>query len=138
MAFHYRRAPVADEALRRLDQAVAVALAADQLDLERFDGRLIVELRPTGAGGKGAAVGRLLAEHQPTSVLALGDDRSDAEGFAVLRAERDAGRLAVLTVGVHDRQATPRELLDAADVMLATPHDASRLLSALATILEAG
>ena len=114
------------------------ALAAGRIDLERFDGRLIVELRPTGAGGKGAAVGRLLEELEPASVLAMGDDRSDAEGFRVLRAERAAGRLAALCVGVHDRHATPTELLDAADLMLATPRDAGRLLSALATILEAG
>ena len=92
------------------------------LGLERFDGRLIVELRPIGAGGKGEAVGRLLAELAPASVLAMGDDRSDAEGFVLLSEWRAAGRLAALNVGIHDRHATPPELVAAADVMLAAPR----------------
>ncbi|MGH2513671.1 MAG: trehalose-phosphatase, partial [Candidatus Limnocylindrales bacterium] len=101
------------------------------------DGRLIVELRPIGAGGKGAAVGRLLAELEPVSVLALGDDRSDAEGFRLLRSERTASRLVALTIGVHDRLATPVEVIEAADVMLSAPRDAGRLLGALVRILAA-
>ena len=80
-------------------------------------------------------MGRLVAEYGPASVLALGDDVSDAEGFRLLAAERAAGRLAALSVGIHDRIATPTEVLAAADVMLDTPRDAARLLAALATIL---
>jgi trehalose 6-phosphate phosphatase len=138
VAFHYRRAPDPERAGQQIGRAVDELLAADGLGLERFDGRLIVELRPIGAGGKGAAVGRLLAELGPRSVLALGDDRSDAEGFVLLAQERAAGRLAALNVGIHDRTATPPELIAAADVMLAAPRDAARLLSALATELERG
>ncbi len=135
VAFHYRQAPVAEEAFRLVDEAVGEALAG-RTELERFDGRLIIELRPAGAGGKGAAVARLVAELEPASVLALGDDRSDAEAFRVLASERAAGRLAALNVGVHDRRATPPELLEAADVMLASPRDAGRLLAELARIVE--
>lgn len=136
VAFHYRQAPDRAAAGRLIGTAVDQRLAADGLDLERSDGRLIVELHPTGAGGKGAAVVRLLAELRPQSVLAMGDDRSDAEGFRVLASERAAGRLAALNVGIHDRTDTPPDLVAAADVMLAAPHDAARLLSALATELE--
>lgn len=137
VALHYRQAPDPGEAGRLLGSAVDRALAGE-VDLERFDGRMIVELRPAGAGGKGAAIARLLTELRPSSVLALGDDRSDVEGFRVLLAERTAGRLAALTVGVHDRLETPPELLDTADLMLPEPRDAGRLLSALATVLEEG
>jgi trehalose 6-phosphate phosphatase len=136
VALHYRRAPDPDDAGRVIGEAVDLALATGRFDLERFDGRLIVELRPAGAGGKGEAVGRLLAELAPRSVLSLGDDRSDAEGFVLLAQARAAGRLAALNVGIHDRTASPPELVEAADVMLAAPHDAARLLSALATVLE--
>ncbi|HEY7827732.1 MAG TPA: trehalose-phosphatase [Candidatus Limnocylindrales bacterium] len=135
VAFHYRQAPVAATAFRQLDAAVSEALRTERLELERFDGRLIVELRPVGAGGKGAALRRLLAELRPASVLALGDDRSDAEVFEVLRAERSSRRLAALNVGVHDRQATPAAVLEAADVMLARPREAGQLLLALAASL---
>ncbi len=140
VAFHYRQAPVAATAFSQLDAAVSAALQADGLELERFDGRLIVELRPTGAGGKGAAVRRLLDALRPASVLAMGDDRSDAEVFEVLRSERSSGRLAALNVGIQDRLATPDVVVQAADVMLAGPSDAGHLLLALASALirEAG
>ena len=140
VALHYRQAPDQQAAGRAIGAAVDAALAATSpsvgAELERFDGRLIVELRPAGAGGKGAAVGRLLAELAPASVLSIGDDVSDAEGFDVLRAAQAAGRLVSLNAGVHDRHATPPELLAAADVMLAAPRESGRLLGALASVLE--
>jgi trehalose 6-phosphate phosphatase len=136
VAFHYRRAPDPAAAGVLIGRALDERMAAGDLALERFDGRLIVELRPIGAGGKGEAVGRLLAELAPSSVLALGDDRSDAEGFVLLAERRAGGRLAALNVGIHDRSATPPELVAASDVMLPAPRDAARLLSALATELE--
>jgi trehalose 6-phosphate phosphatase len=135
VAFHYRRAPDPQAAFDQIDRAVEAILGADGLELERSDGRLIVELRPLGAGGKGAAVGRLVTEYRPASVLALGDDVSDAEGFRLLAGERAAGRLAALNVGIQDRIATPDEVPAAADVMLDAPREAARLLAALATIL---
>jgi trehalose-phosphatase len=136
VAFHYRRAPDPAEAGRAIGAVVDDRLAAGHLDLERSDGRMIVELRPAGAGGKGAAVERLLAELAPASVLAMGDDRSDVEGFRLLASERGSGLLSALNVGVHDRTATPPELVEAADVMLDTPRDVGRLLNALAGALE--
>jgi trehalose-phosphatase len=135
VAFHYRRAPDPAAAGRLIGEVVDARVAAGGIELERFDGRLIVELRPIGRGGKGEAVGRLLAELRPASVLSLGDDRSDAEGFRLLASERAAGRLAALNVGVHDRLTTTPELVEAADEMLASPRDAARLLSSLAAIL---
>ena len=135
VAFHYRRAPDPPAAGLLIGRAVDELLASGDLALERFDGRLIVELRPIGAGGKGEAVGRLLAKLAPSSVLAMGDDRSDAEGFALLAEWRAAGRLAALNVGIHDRTATPPELIAASDVLLPAPRDAARLLSALANEL---
>jgi trehalose-phosphatase len=137
VGFHYRQASNWADAGRRVVLAVEDGLAGSTA-LERFDGRLNVEFRPAGAGGKRAAMARLVDDLAPSSVLSLGDDRSDAEGFLVLRAARDAGRLAALSVGVHDRVATPAEVIAAADVMLDRPREAARLLSAVATMLEAG
>ena len=137
IGFHYRQASDWADAGRRVIAAVDEGLAGST-ELERFDGRLNVELRPAGAGGKRAAMARLLDELEPSSVLLMGDDRGDAEGFLVLREARASGRLAALSVGVHDRVATPPEVIAAADVMLPSPRAAARLLSALAIRLEGG
>jgi len=138
VAFHFRQASDWHEAGRRVAQAVEDGLAGSTA-MERFDGRLNVELRPAGAGGKRGAMARLIDELAPSSVLSLGDDRGDAEGFLVVRAARSDGRVASgISVGVHDRVATPTEVLAAADVMLGSPREAARLLAALATVLERG
>ena len=137
VAFHYRRAPDPAEAGRAIGAAVDERLAADGLELERFDGRLIVELRPDRRRrqgcGRRAAAGRAGSRRRswPWATTAA---TSRASPWPPER--RAAGRLAALNVGIHDRSATPPELVAAADVMLAAPRDAGRLLNALATELE--
>ena len=68
--------------------------------------------------------------------MAFGDDISDADGFAVLQAERDAGRIHGLAVAVTGPHGMPDEVRAAADVLLDSPRDVARALSALATALE--
>lgn len=130
VAFHYRQAP---------DVAAAgaqVRAAVDQLDpghvLERFPGRRILELRPPGAIAKGEAFRALLADVQPRSVFMLGDDMSDALAFAVLRAEREAGRIDGVAVAIQARAEVPPEVAATADLVLGSPRDAARFLSAIA------
>lgn len=138
VAFHYRAAPDPDAAGVLVDRAVSAHLGAvTPSELERFDLRRIVELRPIGAGGKGAAVARLVAREQPDTALVLGDDRSDAEAFRAVRAAVAAGSLrAALTVAVHAALETPRELAEGADLIVTGPRQAARVLAALATALE--
>jgi trehalose 6-phosphate phosphatase len=137
VAFHFRQAPDPDAALRAIDAALPTALARPGMpDVERYDGRKVVEFRPPGSGGKGAAMRRLLEDESPGSVLVLGDDRSDAEAFAVLLEARAAGLVSGLAVGVHGSVETPPEILGRADLVLGGPHDAARLLSALGRALE--
>ena len=132
VAFHFRAAPDPEVALRDLEAALAAHGAeAEPHGLERFDGRKVLELRPPGAGGKGGAIRALLAEERPGALLVLGDDRSDAEGFRVLRAARERGEVAGLAVAVHGAAETPPELVEAADLVLASTRDAARLLSAV-------
>jgi trehalose 6-phosphate phosphatase len=129
VAFHYRQAP---------DVAVAgdlVRQAVDSLDpngvLERFPGRRILELRPPGAIAKGEAFQALLKELRPASVFMLGDDVSDARAFAVLRTERSAGLTDGVAVAIQARSEVPAEVAANADIVLGSPHDAARFLSAL-------
>jgi trehalose-phosphatase len=129
VAFHYRTAP---------DVAAAGALvraAVDQLDpegvLERFPGRRILELRPFGAVAKGEALTALIDEFRPASVFMLGDDVSDAMAFRALRELRASGVTDGVAVAIQARAEVPAEVLAAADIVLGSPTDATRFLSAL-------
>jgi trehalose 6-phosphate phosphatase len=138
VAFHFRQAPDVDQAREQVLVAIDAAEAAagpNQLGMTRLEGRRIVELRPVGAGGKGAAVERLIERDRPGAVLMLGDDRSDAEGFRVIVEARRRGDLEGVALAVHGARETPPEVNEWADVELATTHDASRILSAVANEL---
>jgi trehalose 6-phosphate phosphatase len=140
VAFHYRAARDPAAALGRIVGAVDERFRNHgDRGFERFDSRRIVEFRPAGAGGKGAAMARLLERERPAAAIVLGADRSDAEAFRVVSAARADGRLgASLAIAVHASVDTPLELVEAADLVLATPREAARSLSALAAALERG
>jgi trehalose-phosphatase len=137
VAFHVRQAE--DRATARAAVEAAIETVDHELpahDLAHYRGRLVVDLRPRTAGGKREAFEGLLAEHRPAAVVAFGDDVSDADGFAVLRAARHAGAIRGLAVGVVGPHGMPDEVRAAADLVLATPFEAARALAALATALE--
>jgi trehalose-phosphatase len=135
VAFHWRAAPDVDAARAR------VLAAVGQLDpegvLERFPGRRVLELRPAGAVAKGEALERMVSEWKPGSVFLLGDDVSDALAFAALRRLRASGVTDGVAVAVQARAEVPREVLEAADVVLASPAHATRFLAAIARQLAA-
>jgi trehalose 6-phosphate phosphatase len=137
VAFHVRQAD--DRAAARAAVEAAIATADRELpehDLAHYRGRLVVDLRPRAAGGKREAFEGLLAELQPASVIAFGDDSSDADGFAVLRAARDAGRIDGLAIAVTGPHGMPEDVRAAADAIADTPFEAARLLAFLARTLE--
>jgi trehalose 6-phosphate phosphatase len=144
IAFHFRAAPDPDAAAILVGSAVEAALARQprrdgRPAFARFDGRRIVELRPAGAGGKGATMTRLLAPGAFDAAIVLGDDRSDAEAFAAIAVARAEGRLAAgLSLAVHGWGETPPEVVATADLMLAGPRHAARALAALARALSNG
>ncbi len=130
VAFHFRGAQDVDEAGERVRAAV------EQLDpdalLVRFPGRRVLELRPPGAPAKGEGMRALLDQHRPAAAFMLGDDRSDAEAFRVMTRARSAGETDGLAIAVHARAEVPEDVLEAADIVLASPGDAARFLSGLA------
>jgi trehalose-6-phosphatase len=95
-----------------------------------------VHHRPRAAGGKREALERLIGELRPTAVIAIGDDLSDVDAFAVLRASRDAGRIDGLAIGVIGPHGMPDEVLAVADRVLATPLEVARMLARIARALE--
>lgn len=139
VGFHYRAAPD-PEGARDLILAALDAVERDLgiAGLARLESRRVVEVRPADAGGKGAALESLVAEARPGAILVLGDDRTDAEAFVVVgehRSGRRRPRTAGLAVGVHGASETPAEVIASADLVVAGPRDAARLLAALARAL---
>lgn len=139
VAFHFRGAPDREAART----AVRTALEATESEvgahgLVHYRGRLVVDLRPIEAGGKAEAMTRLLDRQRPAAVVALGDDVSDADAFAVLRSARESGAIDGLAVAIHGPHGMPDAVRDNADLHLASPHEASRLLASIARILAAG
>ena len=122
VAFHFRQAPDPERAREQVLAAVAAAESAGGgTGLIRLEGRMVVELT-LGAGGKGAATERLLTELRPGAAIAFGDDRTDAEAFVVLRGARARGGIAALAVGVDAGHEIPQAVLDASDVLVASPQ----------------
>ena len=137
VAFHVRQAE--DRVAARAAVVGAIETVDGELpdhDLAHYRGRLVVDLRPRTAGGKREAFEELLTTVRPATVVAFGDDVSDADGFTVLRAARTTGTIDGLAVAVTGPHGMPDEVRAAADLVLETPFDAARALSALAGELE--
>jgi trehalose-phosphatase len=136
VAFHVRQAEDRAAARAAVEAAIAeVDRESPAHDLAHYRGRLVVDMRPRTAGGKREAFEALLAELRPATVIAFGDDSSDADGFAVLPAARRAGALDGLAVAVIGPHGMPDEVRAAADLLLETPRDVARALAALAGAL---
>ena len=136
VAFHVRQAE--DRVAARAAVVAAIETVDRELpghDLAHYRGRLVVDLRPRAAGGKRETMERLLAELEPSTVVAFGDDSSDADAFAVLRAARDAGRIDGLAVGVTGPHGIPDDVRATADVILDTPFEAARMLASIARLV---
>ena len=147
VAFHYRLAPDPRAARRAIEAAARDAAET----LAPIHGRRVVEFRPRGDAGKGGATARLLREERPARVLALGDDRTDAAAFEVVRQWRESDPDGVAGTGIRRRAVlvgvrstaeippeTPPELVAASDVLVDGPRDATRVLGRLARRLEHG
>jgi len=122
VTFHYRRAEDEAEA-RRLLEAVAARARTEGL-VPRF-GRKVLELRPPLAADKGTAVAHLLAEHGLVRALFAGDDTTDLDAFRALEGLELGIRVAVAS------PEGPRELREAADLVVGSPAELLELLSSL-------
>jgi trehalose 6-phosphate phosphatase len=127
--FHWRGAPdeeAAEEAAR------SVAQRAEEAGFVTHWGRKILEVRPPVALNKGLGVGRLLADAHVDVALYAGDDRTDIDAFDALRAAVAAGDLReAICIGVASDE-TPRELEEAADILVDGPLGVRGVLETLA------
>jgi trehalose-phosphatase len=132
VAFHFRGAPDLAAASVRVRAAVEEADPAQHF--VRHPGRRVLELRPADALGKGEALEGLVRELRPASAVVLGDDITDAQAFRALRRPATAGTVDGLAIAVQARAEVPRDVLAAADLALASPNEAARLLTGLARL----
>ncbi len=128
-ALHWRGA--GDEAAAR-SRAHEIAIEAGKAGLEPRWGRMVLELRPVGGGGKDGAVASLLAGEGVDRAVYAGDDRTDLDAFRRLRELREGGELsAAVCIGIGSLEA-PAELAEEADLTVGGPPGWLRILEWLA------
>jgi trehalose 6-phosphate phosphatase len=128
-ALHWRGAPDEDAAEAAV---MAVGAAAEAAGFWTHRGRKVLEIRPPVALDKGRGIRRLLEGQDLDAALYVGDDLTDLDAFAALRARRDEGALTTaLCVGVASDE-TPPELAETADLLVDGPTGVRALLSTLA------
>jgi trehalose 6-phosphate phosphatase len=137
VAFHVRQATDVVAARAAVVAAIAVIEAREGLvdhGLAHYRGRSVVDLRPEDAGGKREAVERLLARDRAGGVLVVGDELSDVDAFEAVIAARSAdATLVAFAVAVHgEGRPAPRELLERADLRMASARAVGPLLAGLA------
>jgi trehalose 6-phosphate phosphatase len=127
-ALHWRTVADQDAVERTV---AAIATAATEHGLALHHGRKVLELRPPLAFDKGSAIERLLSGRTFAAGLYAGDDHTDVDAFAGLRALRDQGMIGTaVCVAVRDAE-TPDAVADAADVAVDGTEGLRRLLDAL-------
>ena len=130
VALHWRGAP--DEAAAEA-AVMAVGAEAQAAGFWTHHGRKVLEIRPPVAIDKGRGIARLLAGAHIDAALYAGDDLTDLDAFAALRARRDEGALTTaLCVGVASDE-TPPALAQSADLLVDGPAGVRALLSTLAS-----
>lgn len=132
-SIHYRLAPDHDAARARL-LPILTAVVEDR-GLRLTEGRLVFEIRPSIPMNKGVFVtGFLTADVHATAVF-LGDDLTDVDGFAALHDATVTGLVrAALSVGVTAAES-PREVIDAADVVINGPNQLAEALRLFADLV---
>jgi trehalose 6-phosphate phosphatase len=127
-AIHWRRAADRELAERR---AASIAALATEEGLVPHFGRLVLELRPLAEVDKGVAARRLVAEANVEAALFGGDDRTDLDAFAALRALERSGELGRgVCVGVGSSEG-PDEIQLEADLVVAGTEAFLELLRSL-------
>lgn len=128
-AFHYRRAPELEAALRE-------ALKKLPKGLRLREGRMVLEVVPDAEGGKDRALAALAKNVRAKSVLTMGDDATDVAMFKTAQDLRKAGT-KVLIAGIASGRETPKDIEVLADVMLASTEEALEGLEVVARSLGA-
>src|SRR6266566_6358512 len=121
-SLHYRGSEDEDAARAALENVKARAQGAGFV--ARF-GRKVLEILPPLEVHKGTAVRQLLAERELKRALYAGDDTTDLDAFRALEGLELAVRVAVSAA------EGPRELREAAEIVVGDPSEFAALLRRL-------
>jgi trehalose 6-phosphate phosphatase len=128
LAVHYRQTD--DPALARGALLPTLQDVAAAHGLAVIEGKMVLELVPSGRPRKGGAVARIIGEHALEAALFAGDDVADIEAFDALDGARERG-VATVKVAVRSAEA-PVVLLERADLVVDGPEGLVRMLRQLA------
>jgi trehalose 6-phosphate phosphatase len=129
---HYRLAP--DPQLTGAQIGTVLQKLTTEYGLRLTEGRLVWELRPPLDINKGTAIRRLVEQHQLRGIIFLGDDRTDADAFTVLRDIRAETGCVTLNVGIMAAE-TPAIVRELADVLVDGVAGTERFLSDVVEIV---
>jgi trehalose-phosphatase len=111
-------------------------VAAERHGLRVMPGRMIVELRPDLSVNKGTAIRELVTDLGLRGVVFFGDDVTDVDGFVALRALREEGLAATLSVGVLATE-TPVVVAESVDLHVSGVPACAAVLLEIAARLRA-
>jgi trehalose 6-phosphate phosphatase len=124
LAYHYREAEDEDAARAELEGVAQSALLAG---LEPRWGRKVLEVRPRVEADKGTALRWLIDRAHVSRALYAGDDTTDLDAF---RGLTEAGLEHAVRLAVASDEG-PRELRDAADLVVSGPDELAQILRKL-------
>jgi trehalose 6-phosphate phosphatase len=124
LSYHFREAADQSQARKELEE---VAERARGEGLIAYWGRKVLEVRPALDAHKGTAVQALLVESGASRALYAGDDTTDLDAFEGL-ASADLGHFVRIAVASNE---APRDLLEAADLVVDGPAALATLLARL-------
>jgi trehalose 6-phosphate phosphatase len=127
LAVHFRGAPDPEAAQDQLGESLQLLATAAGLTL--LPGKMVLEVAPAAVPGKGTVVIEAIRGRSLTACLYAGDDTSDQAAFEALDVLRLEG-VAAVKVAVRGAE-TPRDLIDAADVVAEGPSGLLQLLGSL-------
>jgi trehalose 6-phosphate phosphatase len=124
LAYHYREAADEDAARAELESVAQSALLAG---LDARWGRKVLEVRPRVEADKGTAIRTLIDRAKASRALYAGDDTTDIDAFRGL-AEAQVEYAVRIAVASDEG---PKELQDAADLVVPDPTQLTELLRRL-------
>ena len=129
-SIHYRLA--SDQEATHAALMALIGPEATSRGLRVTQGRMVIEIRPSVLINKGSAVATVVEEAGLKSLIFLGDDTTDIDGFKALSRLRSESVLAGVNVAVVSPESPP-EVAQAADVII---HGVDSCVALLAKLAE--
>ena len=125
ISVHFRQTADPSASGAALEPALQAIARQEQLQLQ--PGRLVWELRPPIAIDKGAVLRRVAADMQPSAIVYVGDDRTDANAFFALK---HMSAVRTVAVGVRSPEV-PEDVFVDCDLMVDGVSGVTQLLTQL-------